>query len=72
VRAKYGYYNDFLRDFNKTVDPRAFAWEMYNPEQKKTLLEDIDKHDEAYARKLQDSLALVRRNGYLGETRAMP
>jgi hypothetical protein len=72
VRAKYGYYNDFLRDFNKTTDPRAFAWDMYNPEQKKTLLEDIDKHDEAYAKKLQDSLALVRRNGYLGETRAMP
>jgi hypothetical protein len=74
VRAKYGYYNDFLRDFNKTVDPRAFAWDMYNPEQKKTLIDDLNAHrsDPTYAKKLQDSLALVRRNGYLGETRAMP
>lgn len=72
IRAQYGYYTNYLRDFNKTVDPRAFAWDMYNPAQKKDLLADIDKHDEAYAQRLRDSLQMVRRNGYMGETRAMP
>jgi len=71
-QAQYGYYNDFLRDFNKNVDPRAFAWDLYNPQQKKTLLDDINSHDEAYAQKLMNSREMARRNGYLGETRAMP
>jgi len=74
-RMKFGgYYSNFQKDFNKNVDPRAFGWDMYNPEQRKTIAEDLKEHynDPAYAKKLADSLAMVRRNGYISETRAMP
>jgi hypothetical protein len=74
IRSKYGYYNNFLNNFNKTVDPRAFAWDMYNDAQKKDLAADLEAHrkDPTYAAKLKASLDMVRKNGYMGEQRAMP
>jgi hypothetical protein len=72
-QAKYGGdYVSYLREFNKTVDPRAYAFDMMNPEQKKTLRADLAAHDDAYSQMFLDSLARVRKQGYLGGNRKMP
>jgi hypothetical protein len=74
-RAKYGYYySNFLREFNRTVDPRAFAWDLYNPAQRQTLIDDLAAHrgDPSYAHRLLDSVNLARRNGFIPGTVVMP
>jgi hypothetical protein len=72
-KAKYNYYYaNFLQDFNKTFDPRAGAYDMYNPAQAKTLLDDLRAHDKPYQDRFWNSVDMVKRNGYFGETRAMP
>ena len=74
-KAQYGYYNDFLRQFNKDVDIRGFALDMMNPEQKKTLLADIKAHGgagSAYEKKIMDTRQWATDAGYMGSERAMP
>ena len=75
-KAKYGgYYNDFLRQFNKDVDVRGFAIDMMNTEQKKTLLADIKAHGgagSAYERKIMQSRQWGSDAGYMGSERTMP
>jgi hypothetical protein len=45
---------------------------MYNPAQAKTLLDDLRAHDKPYQDRFWNSVDMVKRNGYFGETRAMP
>lgn len=74
-KAQYGYYNDFLRQFNKDVDIRGFAIDMMNTEQKKTLLADIKAHGgagSAYEKKIMDTRQMATDAGYMGSERAMP
>jgi hypothetical protein len=74
-QAKYGgYYSNYLRDVNKTLDLRGFAWDMLNPEQRKSLAEDLAAHrnDPNYAQNIINSREMARKAGYLGPQRAMP
>jgi hypothetical protein len=74
-QAKYGgYYANYLRDVNKNLDLRGFAWDMLNPEQRKTLAEDLAAHrsDPSYAQNIINSREMARKAGYLGPQRAMP
>jgi len=74
-QAKYGgYYANYLRDVNKTLDLRGFAWDMLNPEQRKSMAEDLAAHrnDPSYAQNIINSREMARRNGYFGPQRAMP
>jgi hypothetical protein len=72
-QAKYGgYYSNYLRDTNRTLDLRAFASDLYNPHQLKTLREDLAAHDDAYSQNYLNSLALARRSGYASPVKAMP
>lgn len=72
-RAKYGhYFANYENDFNKTFDLRAGAYDMYNPAQAKSLLEDLRKGGKPAQDRFWNSVDLLERNGYLGDTRAMP
>jgi hypothetical protein len=72
-QAKYGgYYANYLRDVNKTLDLRAFAEDLYNPHQAKSLYDDLKSHDKAYRDNYFNSLDLARRNGYASPVKAMP
>lgn len=71
-RAKYGHYlANYRTEFNKTFDLRAGAFDMYNPAQKKSLLDDLRAHPEQQKR-FWDSVDLLEKNGYLYDTRTMP
>jgi hypothetical protein len=72
-QAKYGgYYANYLRDVNKTLDIRAFAEDLYNPHQAKSLYDDLKSHDKAYRDNYFNSLDLARRSGYASPVKAMP
>jgi hypothetical protein len=72
LRAKFGYYANYLRDFNKTTDPRAFAFDLYNAEQRKTLAQDIKKQGKAAEDKFMATYNQAKAAGYLNDPRAMP
>jgi hypothetical protein len=72
-RAPYKhYFTNYENEFNKTFDLRAGAYDMYNPAQKKTLVEDLRKAGPAAQKRFWDSVDLLESNGYLNDTRAMP
>jgi hypothetical protein len=74
VRQQYGTYLNFSRQYNNTVDPRAFGVDMYNPAQLARLRAQLQSGSEEDAKRFQDTLNMARRNGMIGGagTRAMP
>ena len=74
VQRQYGTYLNFARQYNNTVDPRAFGVDMYNPAQITRLRTQLQNGSEEDAKRFQDTLDMARRNGMIGGagTRAMP
>jgi hypothetical protein len=74
VQRQYGTYLNFARQYNNTVDPRAFGVDMYNPAQIARLRAQLQSGSEEDAKRFQDTLNMARRNGMIGGagTRAMP
>jgi hypothetical protein len=64
-RAPYGYYTNYLQDFNKTADPRAFMQDMLNSEQKKRLRDQLNKASEADKQNYWKYVDMARGNGYM-------
>jgi hypothetical protein len=67
-----GYYTNFRSDLAKTIDPRAFAVDLYNDAQKETLRNQLKQEGEASAKRFMDSYNMANRNGFLTGQRAMP
>jgi hypothetical protein len=74
LQQQYGTYLNYLANYNSTIDPRAFAVDMYNPQQIARLRSQLQKGSEADAQRFEASLALARRNGMIGGagSQAMP
>jgi hypothetical protein len=72
-QAQYGgSYMTYLRDQAPKIDVRAFARDLYNPEQIKTLNADLQNGSRQDRQNFLDSLALARKAGMIGSGRAMP
>jgi hypothetical protein len=72
-QAQHGNYLKFLGKYSSTLDPRAFAIDMYNPNQIKNLREQLRTGGEENARRFEESLTMARRLNLIGTgTQAMP
>lgn len=72
-QAKYGYYySNYARQFSRDVDPRAFAMDLYNKEQLKTLRETLGKASDRENELFEQSLKWGTDSGYVTGKRAMP
>jgi hypothetical protein len=61
-----GNYQKFAADYGSKADVRAFAFDLYNPAQRKTLAESIAKGTEAEAQRFEHSLNLARQANLVG------
>jgi hypothetical protein len=72
-QAQHGNYLKFLGKYSSTLDPRAFAIDMYNPNQIKNLREQLRTGGEESAKRFEASLTMARRLNLIGTgTQAMP
>jgi hypothetical protein len=72
-----GNYQKFAADYGSKIDVRAFGYDLYNPEQRKTLYQSIANGTEAEAQRFEHSLNIARQAGLVGTpgqpaTRPMP
>ncbi len=59
-QAQHGNYLKFLGKYSSTLDPRAFAIDMYNPNQIKNLREQLKTGGEANVLRFERSLKMAR------------
>ena len=66
TQRQYGTFLNFARQYNNTIDPRAFGVDMYNDAQKARLRAQLQGGTEEDAVRFKRTLDMARRNGMIG------